>query len=470
MSLKVVPIVTPAALNNVAMRWRYNACVLSFTRRWGSDDAKDFLTQFLTPQQLEANTTRGREDLTKKEVAELLEYKKAAASARRKGAPPPAIARRVNNVAALPAVSPYSATTAQAASPAGSLTSHVDPVKRVSNDGVEYEGIRATGLVNNQIVPRGQKGQFEETFESREVNNVQPEDSQATPEYRLVPPAKRARRSLQTSVDGDPTPGFYSPDKQQYHQGGATSFTSLASLGTVEEPPAKERPGRSMVNGSITQHVSQEQEIELAQGQRSALDISSAGSNPRFEKKSTLPSPNIILSDGGQTECAYPDSLDPSQKNRKIVPAGFRHEIYPIGLPIMLFCPDDTVVRQGIVTKGENTVWRKEKIPDTIESLRKMDASQELSHSAPSEIFRKAQTVVSNNPIPTEPYTYEVPEGFEPLNYPVGKKIVCVYPSIKKIVGGVIAADGQTLWQELSTATTIDLLEEMYRSKLKHQP
>ena len=468
MSLKVVPIVTPAALNNVAMRFRYEACVLSFTRRWGSDDAKDFLTQFLTPQQLEANTTRGREDLTKKEVAELLEYKKAAASARRKGAPPPAIVRRVNHVAALPAVSPHYATTAQATSPVGSLISHVDPVKRVSNDGVEYEGIRATGLVNNQIVPHGQKRRFEETFDSRDVNNVQPEDSQATPEYRSVLPAKRARMSLQTPIDGHPTTGCHSPDKRQYHQGVAKSFTSLPSLGTVEEPPAKERRGGSVVNGNITQQVSQEQQVDLAQGQRSASNISSAGSDPRFEKKRTLPSPNITPPDRGQTEYAYPHSLDPSPKNRKTVPAGFRHEIYPIGLPIILFCPDDTVVQQGIVTKGENTVWRKEKIPDTIQSLQKMNTSQELTHSVPSEIFRKA--TVSKIPIPTEPYTYEVPEGFEPLNYPVGKKIVCVYPSIKKIVGGVIAADGQTLWQELSTATTIDLLEEMDRSKLKHQP
>ena len=52
------------------------------------DDTKDFMTHFLTPEQLEANTTRGREDLTKTEVAELVEYKKAADSARREGKAP----------------------------------------------------------------------------------------------------------------------------------------------------------------------------------------------------------------------------------------------------------------------------------------------------------------------------------------------------------------------------------------------
>ena len=45
-----------------------------------------------------------------------------------------------------------------------------------------------------------------------------------------------------------------------------------------------------------------------------------------------------------------------------LLPTGFRHEIYPIGPAIIFFCPDDTVVQQGIIIAEEKTVWHNEKI------------------------------------------------------------------------------------------------------------
>ena len=135
---------------------------------------------------------------------------------------------------------------------------------------------------------------------------------------------------------------------------------------------------------------------------------------------------------------------------------------------MILFCPDETVVRQGIIKANEKTAWQEEKIPNTIRTLREMDPSQKLSHLVPSEIFRKAQTS-SNTSMPTEAYTHDVPEGFEPFNYPIGKKVICVFPGAKKIFGAVIAAAGQSIWQRLSAATTISLLKDMEERRESHQ-
>lgn len=445
MSTKVVPIVTIAGLNNVAMRWRFEAGVLSFIRRKGADDTKEFLTQFLTPQQLAANTTRGGRDLTKAEVLELLEYKKAADSARKKGEAPPALARRVDVVEAPPVVSSPSAMNNQAAGPVGPLISHADPIGKILNDSVDQVRESATGLLVDQVETRGQKRQLEKAIETGDP----PEDSRDTPkartmsEYRPVLPLKHSRRaisSLETPANEDFATAYLSPG-QQYHQAGAKSLTNSPSLCTAEGPPTKKRRGKSMFNDAITQHEWQNQHIGLAQGRRPDFNDSRPVSSPRHEY-------------------AYLNCPDPPPKNRKTVPPGFRHVLYPIGLAITLFCPDDTVVRQGIIKSGEKTVWHDQKIPDMIQTLQAMHPSHKLSRSVPSEVFRKVH-VISSKSIPTESYSYDVPEGFEPLNYPIGKKVVCVYPGTEEIFGGVIAADGHTLWQRLSVATTIALLEDM---------
>lgn len=446
-SLKVVPIVTISGLNNVAMRWRYEACVLSFLRRLGSDDTRDFLTQFLTPQQLDANTTRGREDLTKAEVAELFEYKRAAESARRKGQAAPEIARRIIDVEAPPVVSPHVAITTPAATLGGRLVSHAEWAKKVLNYSVEDGRVSAAGPSIDQVKTHRQKRHFDEAIDSRDVNHLPPEDSDltsrdlATSKYRPILPLKYTRRTLRSSVNEDLTTNHLSLKGQQFHQGGAKALASFASVGPIEGPPAKKRWGKSRVNENITQQGSQERQIRLAQGRRPGLDINSrAGSNPRDDRQITLPAPNShILPCGGHIEDANPDRREPPPKNRKTVTPGLRHVMYRIGLAITVFCPDDTVVRQGIIKGGEQTVWHEQTIPDTIRTLREMDTSQGLPHSVPSEVFGNVQTS-SNKPLPTEPYTYEVPEGFEPLVYPIGKKVVCVCPGAKKIVAGIIAA------------------------------
>ena len=331
MSLKVVPIVTIAGLNNVAMRWRYEACVLSFLRR--SDDTKDFLRQFLTPQQLKANTTRGREDLTKSEVAELFEYKKAAESARKKKQAPPKLIRRFTNVEAPPVVSPDLATTAQATAPVEPLMSHAEWVKKVLNNGAEYRRVSAAGLRNDQVKIRGQKRQFVEAIDSRDLKVVSPENSDSTArdraalEYRPILPLKHGRRTLQTSVNEDVSTNYLSPEGQGYLPGRTNALINSPSLGTVEGPPAKKRWAQSRVNGNIAQ-VPQVRQIERAQGGRTpGLDInSSAGPNTRYDGERTLRPPSRHSSpNGGQIEYAYPDRRDSPPKNRKIVPPGFRH-------------------------------------------------------------------------------------------------------------------------------------------------
>ena len=456
MSFRIATIVTISALNNVMMRWRYEACVLSFTRRWGFDDTKDFMAHFLTPEQLEANTTRGREDLTKTEVADLVEYKKAADAARREGKAPPTITRRSNHVAISPAVSAHSATTAQADGPVGPLISDAKEVKRVSNDSVELGRLQAAGVLSDHVDLHGQKRQFDEV-NSGDLNNEQPEASQAAPEYRPVLPLKHTRRALPTSVDENPTTNDHSPDRQQYDQGEATALADSPSLGNIEGPPTKMRRSRAMTNV----HAPQEQNTGLAQVRRPGMDISSvrsrSRSRSRSDKQRTLPNKTLSR---GQKDDGIPHGQDPSPKNQKTVPAGYRHELYPIGLPVILFCPDDQVVRQGTIAKGGKTVWHEWNIPDTIQFLGAMDPSLELSHSVPGEIIKEVHTV-SDKPVPTEPYTIEVPERKEPLYFPIGKKIVCVYPGLKRIVGGVIAADGPIPWQELSMASTILLLQKM---------
>ena len=446
-SLKVVPIVTIAGLNTVAMRWRYEACILSFTRRLGSDDTRNFLSQFLTHQQLDANTTRGREDLTKAEVAELFEYKRAAESARRKGQAAPKIARRIIDVEAPPVVSPHAALATQSAARGGPLISHAEWAEKRFSDSVEYGRASAAGLSIDQVKSHRQKRQFDEAINSRDLSNSPPEASgftsrdPATSNYRPILPLKHTPRTLQSSVNEDLTTNYLSPKGQQYHQGGTKALTSFSSPDTVEGPPAKRRWVKSRVDGSITQQGPQERGIGLAQGPRPDLGInSSAGSNARYDRQRALPHPNNhILPNGGQIEGAYPDRLDPPPMDRRTVPPGFRHVMYPVGTAVTIFCPDDIAVWQGIITGGEKTRWHKETIPDTIRTLQEMDASQGLPHSVPSEVFRNVQTS-ANKPLPTEPYIYNVPEGFEPVVCPIGKKVVCVCAGTKKILAAIIAA------------------------------
>ncbi|KAL8796503.1 MAG: hypothetical protein Q9195_001177 [Heterodermia aff. obscurata] len=446
-SLKIVPVVTLAGLNNVAMRWRFEACVLSFTRRRGSDDTRNFLSQFLTPQQLAANTTRGRQDLTKTELAELFEYKKAADSAKKNGQDAPAIPRRVNHVESPLVVSPGSATAAQAASPVGPLMSDsgpifqvvepVDPlfsdddwVKKVFNGSVDDAIELAAELLVGQVDARGRKRQLDETIDSGDPDHLPRGNSSIAPRDRAMPE-------------------YGSP-----------------SLSNFEGPPTKKRRGTSMVNDTITQNGSQERQIGLVQVRSPDSDNSRAGSYPRHNDNRRLPPfNNHDILRRGTTQYVYPDHLAASPKNRKIVPPGFRHAIYPVGTAIILFCPDDTVVQQGIIAGEDKTAWHEQKIPDTIRTVRAMNASLQLSHPAPSEVFRNVQTSSTH----TEPYSYDLPEGFESLIFPIGRKVVCIYPHTKEIVGGVIAADGQTLWRRLSAATTIDLLENMDRNVLNPQ-
>ena len=331
-SLRVVTIVTIAGLNNVAMRWRYEACVLSFLRR--SDDTKDFLRQFLTPQQLEANTTRGREDLTKSEVAELFAYKKAAESARKKKQPPPKLVRRYIDVEAPPVVSSDLATTAQATTPVEPLMSHAEWVKKVVNDDAEYGRGSAAGLRNDQVKIQGQKRQFVDAIDSGDLKIVPPEDGDSTArdraasEYRPILPLKHGRRTLQTSVNEDLSTNYLSREGQGYHPRGTEALIDSSSLGTVEGPPAKKRWVQSRANGNVAQQVPQVRQIERAQGRRSpGLGThSSARSNTRYDGDRTLPpASRHSPSYGKQIECAYPDRRDSPPKNRKIVPPGFRH-------------------------------------------------------------------------------------------------------------------------------------------------
>lgn len=530
---KSVDIVTIPGLTNVAMRWRYRACVLSWSRRAGSDDTRRFLKHFLTAEQFRNNSTRGREDLTKHEVNQLETYKRSAELARNRKQPVPNPLATIHDaapspIAAAPAVQPLSPGAESSGLNGGVISfddwsQHQEANNPNWRDEEDFDFGQPSDWLDDGEVPIHQEpspilDQLLDGSYAREDHSHSPEElEKADPSHADLygPQAYTINKPKRSFAEMVGTEDYEQDSTQaQYHNQGHDSLDKFRSGDQVMSGirPIRQLKRTLQANGqapsetytdgidSVTQMRSHRQRHHPKQqfmkpklsdtgipmgsaGKKRRLEHSPAG--PSAQDETQIPtwqqgvsslrnnhdqgfsSPDHEVAEGFQQDTDEEEPLSPqcskqdaSAGNWKTVPAGHRHLILPTNEAITFFCPDDTRIKNGVITAKSETLWHEPSISDTIGALKEMDPKPEELCSKPEEIFPENEAP-GEQASSAEPYQQWVSEGLEAFCMPIGTKVICVWPAANTIMGGVISADGQNDWHELSIAATTQLLRGM---------
>lgn len=434
---------TTQAVTNVAWRWRHKACILSWDRRAGWEHTRAFLKEFLTPQQLAQNTTRGREDLTKEELKELEEYVQSAKAAARNKRPVPPAPRRNNVVSAGPTTHSPNADAGQSLPTVGH-TQHTHGKPSIQSSSVQKPP-------ENQYLkdcfpsPRGPKHKVETIEEGdwkeagQEIDDIfgRPSEPSSPGDDDLSRVAKRAR------LDSIPL--------------GAASRTNR-------------HPDHTAVKSEVNK-VTRAPEREAAHAND---DTDTAPGHPA----STFVDPV----DAVQTQDSEYYSNSPEEQYG--VAPGYEPVVFPIGSTITVFSPDGVTIQQSVIAATVNTVWKQREIAETIRALQNAEdvtgvndptenTSSDASHENPLQALDGIPPEVLDNNhseisgvgekqlAPTKEWLFSVPHGTKAFQFPIGDTKVCFMESDMEVRRATLAADGETEWNEISRPEAISILESM---------
>ena len=508
---------TTQAVTNVAWRWRHKACILSWERRAGWEHTRAFLKEFLTPQQLAQNTTRGREDLSKEEVKELEDYVQSAKAAKRAKRPVPSPPRRNDVDTAGPTTLMANTDAIQPPPEAeGMQQGHGNPSKHNSAAQSPEPYVSARHLKKAYVIPishrldlslpqpQGPAFLLQQEYGSPNSQNIDfcTHQVQVSPQWRgtqqpprhqayahtmrCSPSSRGLKRKAETIEEGDWKEAAREINNI-FHKPG-----DLLTPDSVDEFHAAKRPRHDSVPVDAASRAAHHSHFTLV------------GS----EANEVAPAPGEEVAHGNEIETALghpiPDFVDPvdavrsqesehysySPEEQYVVAPGYEPVVFPIGSIITVFSPDGVTVRQGVITATADTVWEQREIAETISALHLVepatgvngttdDTPSDASHEkilqaldgTPPEVVdnnhSETLSIEEKRSAPTKGWLFSVPQGTKAFQFPIGDTKVCFMESDKEVRRATLAADGETEWNEISRPEAISMLETM---QFRRQP
>ena len=173
-----------------------------------------------------------------------------------------------------------------------------------------------------------------------------------------------------------------------------------------------------------------------------------------------------------------------SPEEQYVVASGYEPVVFPIGSITTIFSPDGVTVQQGVIAKNTNTLWTQRDIAETIRALQNPgavtgvdpqtdDTSPEASldnfpqglDGTPSEAtdktYSKKLSIGYKRSAPGKEWLFSVPRGLKAFQFPIGDTKICFMESDMEVRRATLAADGETVWYEMSRSEAISILENM---------
>ena len=464
-----VSMVSGQALNNVAMRWRWQAGILSWSRRANADGTQKFLEQFLTAEQITRNTTRGSRDLTKEEVAELSDYKKQYNWAKAQGQRPPNPPRRVPHKERAPGnPKPRKPNTAS--------TSHTDFQAHRSHQNTQqglnhssygsnpnlnpklgFPGLPAPSIQYDPVHKNGYQPNGVEDPVASKSGSSSPLDLMdlATNNQR-----KRRHAEVITLDDDEPSPSrLRNPILGNEDRASVWPASKKRRLDADRVPEFSDK--KSYRETSARRRDSRK--ISKREEARAGLHHS------RARKSSPAPDngiPNNPTSDAeGYHGGPYQLDQEAPTPGRQIeVPPGFEPVFFPVGAATTLFATTDTGISFGFIEADDKTRWETLELSVAIKYLQDLDAQQDdepgVRHTmlnfefAPDQLPREVSYRISSR------------EGYGFKIFPVGTVIFCYSTEDRAAFAAQVSPKDSMVWTKMSWGCTIRVLENMEKRRL----
>ena len=469
-TLTVVPRTSGPGLTNVAMRWRWQAGILSWSRRANSDGTRKFLEQFLTADQLRRNTTRGSIDLTKQELAELYEYKKDFNRAQEQKAEIPEPPRRIPHMAAAPRIPRHRRPNTASTSHADFQTAQSQQVDRQGLNPRSYgSGLSLTHpfgpsgnvLPSNHCRPNQPKNdQLGGAGSSNFLDDGSFLDNGSSSPLDIVNLGtnnRRKRRHAEViTPDDDESSPFQLQKPSPYHEDVHTRGPAPKKSRLDADSLPKSSPEKS--HRHFPAPKSNSREGSKREGVRAGPAFSrpkKSGSRPSDNGVSSNPA-NRADHDSGLHQLRQGAQTSGCQIE---VPTGFGAVFFPVGAGTTFFATTDTEAYFGFVKSNNETKWESMPLSVVIEYLQDKDPQQD---DEPGVLHTTQGFQIGPDQSPLDvPYRISSREGYGVKMFPVGALVFYYSTKDRTAFAGRISPQDSTVWSKMSWEVTIRTLQKM---------